>query len=106
MNATPSLPTTLSEAARKRIDSLSPAQRQLLMQRLKPQPAAASPYVEALSPWIIAQRRPLLDLIAAGELPHVNAVSITCLKQRHLPDGRSIFDVFGHDRGDPLGIVA
>lgn len=98
MNPTPA--PGLSDHARQRLAGLSPAQRQLLLQRLADKKQTRPAHAEALTSWIVAQRRPLLDLIAAGELPRVDAVSITCLKQRHLPDGRSIFDIFGRDRGD------
>jgi hypothetical protein len=113
------VPTPVPEATRQRIQGLSPAQRDLLLRRLAEKQSAATaaqPFSAALSPWITVQRRPLLDLIAAGELPRADAVSITCVTQRRLADGRPVREVLGRGRGDlplvsrmmhtPLGRIA
>lgn len=85
------------------VDSLSPQVRELLLAKLAQRSRVAQRPEELVrhpAEWLVLDRRPLLNLFAAGEEAPVDAVSITCMTEGVVGNGHSLTDITHKVCGD------
>jgi hypothetical protein len=87
----------------EQLDRLAPNVRELLLAKLAQRSRVAQRPDELVrhpADWLALDRRPLLNLFAAGEEAPVDAVSITCMTEGVVGNGHSLTDITHKVCGD------